>query len=214
MPPPPPTVHVVDDEPGMRKALTRLLRAEGFDVRAFASAREFLAAARAEGSAEETACLVLDVTMPELDGLELQRRLTHAGLLMPIVFLTGTGDIPMSVRAIKEGAVDFLTKPVNAADLLRAVRAALEFAASRKTAHAETAALSARYASLTPREREVMAHVVAGELNKQIASDLGTGEQNIKIHRGRVMEKMGVESLAELVRAGERLGIGKPGDGV
>ena len=197
----------------MRKALTRLLRAEGFDVRAFASAHEFLAAARAEGSAEETACLVLDVTMPELDGLELQRRLTNAGVLVPIVFLTGTGDIPMSVRAIKEGAVDFLTKPVNDTDLLRAVRAALELAASRKTAHAEIAALSARYATLTPREREVMAHVVAGELNKQIAADLGTGEQNIKIHRGRVMEKMGVVSLADLVRAGERLGVGKQGRG-
>ena len=202
-------VQVVDDEPGMRKALTRLLRAEGFDVRAFASAREFLAAAHAE----ESACLVLDVTMPELDGLELQRRLTHAGVFVPIVFLTGTGDIPTSVRAIKEGAVDFLTKPVNDADLLRAVRAALELAASRKTARAETAALSARHASLTPREREVMAHVVAGELNKQIAAGLGTGEQNIKIHRGRVMEKMGVESLADLVRAAERLGVGKPGRG-
>ena len=199
-------VQVVDDEAGMRKALTRLLRAEGFEVRAFASAREFLAAS----PAEEGACLVLDVTMPDLDGLELQRRLTRAGARMPVVFLTGNGDIPMSVRAIKEGAVDFLTKPVNDADLLRAVRAALELAASRKTAHAETAALSARHASLTPREREVMTHVIAGKLNKQIAADLGTGEQNIKIHRGRVMEKMGVESLADLVRAAERLGVGKP----
>ena len=199
-------IYVVDDEAGMRKALTRLLRAEGFDVRAFASAREFLAASHAE----ESACLVLDVTMPELDGLELQRRLTRAGGLVPVVFLTGNGDIPMSVRAIKEGAVDFLTKPVNDADLLRAVRTALELAASRKTAHAETAALSARYASLTPREREVMAHVVAGELNKQIAAALGTGEQNIKIHRSRVMEKMGVESLADLVRAAGRLGVGIP----
>ena len=203
MSPPPPTVHIVDDEAGMRKALTRLLRAEDFEVRAFASALEFLAAYRVE----ETACLVLDVTMPELDGLELQRRLTHAGALVPIVFLTGKGDIPMSVRAIKDGAVDFLTKPVNDADLLRAVRIALQLAASRKTEHAATAALAERYASLTPREREVMAHVVAGELNKQIAATLGTGEQNIKIHRGRVMQKMGVESLADLVRVAERLGI-------
>ena len=198
-------IYVVDDEAGMRKALTRLLRADGFDVRAFASAQDFLAAHRAE----ETACLVLDVAMPGLDGIELQRRLTHAGALVPIVFLTGTGDIPMSVRAIKAGAVDFLTKPVNDADLLRAVRAALALAASSKIEHAEQAALAERLATLTPREREVMAHVVAGQLNKQIAGDLGTSEQNIKIHRGRVMEKMGVESLADLVRAAERLGIGK-----
>ena len=197
-------VFVVDDEAGMRKALTRLLRSEGFDVRAFASARDFLAAYRAE----ETACLVLDLAMPELDGIELQRRLTYAGVLVPIVFLTGHGDIPMSVHAIKAGAVDFLTKPVNDADLLRAVRAALQQAASQKAAHATRAALAVRFASLTPREREVMAQVVAGKLNKQIAADLGTSEQTIKVHRSRVMEKMGVESLADLVRAAERLGSG------
>ena len=202
-------VYVVDDEAGMRKALTRLLRSEGFDVRAFPSARDFFAAYRMD----ETACLVLDVAMPELDGMELQRRLTHAGVLLPIVFLTGKGDIPMSVQAIKAGAVDFLTKPVNDADLLRAVGAALQQAASRKAMHATTATLTAHYASLTPREREVMAHVVAGKLNKQIAADLGTSEQTIKVHRGRVMEKMGVESLADLVRAAERLEIGKQGSG-
>ena len=194
-------VYVIDDEAGMRKALTRLLRAEGFDVRAFRSAREFFAAYRAE----QTACLVLDVAMPELDGIELQHHLTRAGVALPIVFLTGKGDIPMSVHAIKEGAVDFLTKPVNDADLLRAVRAALAQAASQRATLVTTTALTARYASLTPREREVMAHVVAGQLNKQIAADLGTTEQTIKVHRGRVMEKMGVESLADLVRAGERL---------
>ena len=198
-------VYVIDDEEGMRNALTRLLRSERFDVRPFASARDFLAAYRAE----ETACLVLDVAMPELDGLELQRRLTHEGVLVPIVFLTGKGDIPTSVHAIKAGAVDFLTKPVNDADLLRAVRGALQEAASRKAAQATMTALTVRYASLTPRERQVMAHVVAGQLNKQIAADLGTSEQTIKVHRGRVMEKMGVESLADLIRAAERLGIGK-----
>jgi FixJ family two-component response regulator len=198
-------VYVVDDEAGMRKALTRLLRAEGFEVRAFPSARDFLAAYRVE----ETACIVLDVSMPELDGIELQRRLTHAGVLVPIVFLTGHDDIPTSVRAIKAGAVDFLTKPVNDADLLRAVRAALQQGASQKAEHASTAALAARFASLTPREREVMVHVVDGKLNKQIAADLGISEQTIKVHRGRVMEKMGVESLADLVRAAERLGVGK-----
>lgn len=201
-----PIVHVVDDEAGMRQALTRLLRAEGVDVRAFASAREFLADYRAA----ESGCLVLDVGMPELDGLELQRRITRLGLTVPIVFLTGHGDIPMSVRAIKSGAVDFLTKPVNDADLLRAIRTALQLAATRRAEQAATADLRARHASLTPREREVMARVVAGRLNKQIAADLGTGEQNIKIHRGRVMEKMGVQSLADLVRAAERLAIEKP----
>ncbi len=191
-------VCVVDDEPGMRKALTRLLGAEGFGVRAFASAGEFLAADGVKASA----CLVLDVSMPDLDGLALQQHLTNAHATLPIVFLTGTGDIPMSVRAMKAGAVDFLTKPVNDAELLRAIRAALALAASRSE---ETA----RYDRLTPREREVMAHVVTGQLNKQIAADLGTGEQNIKIHRGRVMEKMGAASVADLVRLAERLGIGR-----
>ena len=197
-------VYVVDDEPGMRKALTRLLRAEGFDVRAFPSARTFLAAY----CMEETACIVLDVSMPELDGMELQRRLTHAGVLAPIVFLTGHGDIPTSVRAIKAGAVDFLTKPVNDTALLRAVRAALKRAVSGRAAHDTTAALAARYASLTPREREVMAQVVAGKLNKQIAADLEAAEQTIKVHRGRMMKKMGVVSVADLVRAAEQLGVG------
>ena len=198
-------VYVVDDEPGMRKALTRLLRSEGFDVRAFGAAREFLAAYRVE----ETACIVLDVSMPELDGMELQRRLSHAGVLAPIVFLTGHGDIPTSVRAIKAGAVDFLTKPVNDTALLRAVRTALQNAASLKSEHATIAALAARLATLTPREREVMAQVVAGKLNKQIAADLGAAEQTIKVHRARVMKKMGVVSVADLVRATERLGVGK-----
>lgn len=199
-------VYIVDDEAGMRKALARLLLAEGFEPHAFATAQEFITAHRAG----ETGCLVLDVSMPDLDGLELQRRLTHRGILVPIVFLTGHGDIPMSVLAIKAGAVDFLTKPVNDADLLRAVRKGLELAATRQAQQTAHAALTARHASLTPREREVMALVVAGKLNKQIAADLGTGEQNIKTHRGRVMEKMGVESLADLVRAAERLENGNP----
>jgi FixJ family two-component response regulator len=158
---------------------------------------------------QDVACLVLDVAMPELDGLELQRHLTHRGILIPIVFLTGHGDIPMSVRAIKAGATDFLTKPVDAVALLQSVRAALLAAEGQHRTIAETGALAARLASLTPREREVMQHVIAGQLNKQIAADLGTGEQNIKLHRAHVMRKMGVESLAELVRAAERMGVGK-----
>ena len=202
---PPATVFLLDDEPGMLKALRRLLKAEGFTVRAFTSAKTFLESFRPEA----LGCLVLDVSMPELNGLELQERLTRSGLLVPIVFLTGHGDIPMSVQAIKAGAVDFLTKPVKDADLLRAVRAALQRAAEQRELISEIALLRQRYASLTPREREVMEHVVAGQLNKQIAADLGTGEHTIKVHRARVMEKMAVQSLADLVRAAQRLGVGK-----
>lgn len=193
-----PTVFLLDDEPEMIKALSRLLRAERFEVRGFTSVPTFLEACRPQ----EAACLVLDVAMPELDGMALQQRLTRQGMLIPIIFLTGHGDIPMSVRAIKAGATDFLTKPVDAAALIRAVRAALETSEMR-------VALGARLATLTPREREVMEQVVAGKLNKQIAADLGTGEQNIKLHRAHIMHKMGVESLANLVRAAERLGIGR-----
>ena len=196
------TIFILDDEPGMLKALMRLLKAEGFTVQAFTSAKAFLESY----SPEKLSCMVLDVAMPELNGLELQEHLTRSGLLLPIVFLTGHGDIPMSVQAIKAGAVDFLTKPVKDADLLRAVRAALQRAVEQRELILEIASLRQRYNSLTPRESEVMALVVAGHLNKQIAADLGTGEHTIKVHRARVMEKMGVESLADLVRASERLG--------
>jgi len=199
------TVFLVDDEPGMLKALTRLLEAEGFTVRAFTSAKTFLESYHAEA----LGCVVLDVAMPELDGLELQQRLTQSGVLLPIVFLTGHGDIPMSVRAVKAGALDFLTKPVKDVDLLRAVRAALQRAAEQRELIRETALLHQRYSGLTPREREVMAHVVAGELNKQVADALGIGEHTVKVHRSHIMEKMGVPSLADLVRAAERLGLGK-----
>lgn len=198
-------VYLLDDEPEMVKALTRLLRSKHFEVRGFTSLHEFLQAF----NPLELACLVLDVAMPELDGLALQRRLMHQGILIPIIFLTGHGDIPMSVRAIKAGATDFLTKPVDAVALVAAVNTALQTAESRRQTISETAALAARLASLTPREHEVMKHIVAGRLNKQIAADLGTGEQNIKFHRAHIMEKMGVESLADLVHAAERLGIRK-----
>ncbi len=197
-------VYLLDDEPAMVKAVTRLLRTQGFEVEGFTTPASFLDAYR-PGS---DSCLVLDVAMPELNGLCLQRRLTHNGVLLPIVFLTGHGDIPMSVRAMKAGAVDFLTKPVKDIDLLRAVRAALARAAEQR----EAATISARLTLLTPREREVMEHVVAGKLNKQIAFDLGTGEQTIKIHRGRMMHKMGLESVADLVRIAEKLGIGRKQD--
>jgi len=196
-------VYILDDEDRMVKALTRLLRAEGFMVQGFTTSAGFLEAF--EPGLES--CLVLDVAMPGLGGLDLQKRLTHEGILLPIVFLTGHGDIPTSVRAMKAGAVDFLTKPVNDTDLLHAVRAALVRAAGQGAA----AAASRRLARLTPREREVMEHVVTGKLNKQVAADLGTGEQNIKVHRARVMQKMEVESLADLVRVVDKLGIGRNG---
>jgi FixJ family two-component response regulator len=193
------TIYLLDDEPGMVKALRRLLLVEGYKVKGFTSAAAFLEAYEPS----QTCCLVLDVSMPDLDGIELQRRLTHDGILIPIVFLTGHGDIPMSVRAMKAGAVDFLTKPVNAPDLLQAVKAGL----TRSHEHIENALFASRLSRLTAREREVFEHVITGELNKQIAAHLGTGEQNIKVHRARVMQKMEVESLAELVRMAERIGL-------
>jgi FixJ family two-component response regulator len=198
-----PIVYVLDDEPEILKALARLLLAKGFQVQGFTSAREFLAHERQQ----VPACLVLDVAMPELDGLAVQEQLSRTGEELPIVFLTGHGDIPMSVRAMKAGAQDFLTKPVNAAELLQAIRTALDRASAQQAAGAELAVVTARLAQLTPREQEVLEHVVAGKRNKQIAAELGTGEQNVKIHRGRLMRKMGVRSVAELVRVAERLGL-------
>lgn len=197
----PETIHLLDDEAGMRKALSRLLHAEGYQVHAFASPREFLDAC----NAEEIGCLLLDVAMPGLDGIELQRRLVRAGARFPIVFLTAHGDIPMTVRAIQAGAVDFLTKPVDDNILLRAVRRALELAERQKQERDETARISARFGRLTPREREVMECVVAGKPNKLIAADLGTCEQTVKVHRGRVMEKMGAASLADLIHFAARI---------
>lgn len=181
----------------MVKALRRLLHARGFEVRAFTSVKTFLA----HCEPGERACLVLDVAMPELDGLELQEQLNRQGILLPVVFLTGRGDIPMSVRAMKAGAADFLTKPVDEDALIQAVQGALRAAEASLT-------LAKRFATVTPREREVMKQVVAGKLNKQIAADLGTGEQNIKLHRAHIMEKMAVKSVADLVRAAERLKLG------
>ena len=198
-------VYVLDDEPEMVKALTRLLRARRFEVRGYTSVHDILEAGRLENNA----CLVLDVVMPGLDGLQVQEHLTHQGILIPIIFLTGRGNIPMSVRAIKAGATDFLTKPVDAAVLVGAVRSALQIAESRRQAAVETEALAGRLAGLTQRQREVMGHIVAGRLNKEIAFDLGTSEQNIKQHRMQIMQKMGVDSLAQLVRVAARLGIGK-----
>ena len=196
-------MFVVDDDPSVLRALTRLFTAAGFKARAFASPAAFLE----QHDSAAPGCLVLDVALPGLDGLQLQQALTASGCARPIVFITGRGDIPTSVRAMKGGAVDFLTKPVRDEDLLTAVRSAIEADRLAREAQVEMDALRQRLATLTPREREVLVHVVAGRLNKQIAADLGTVEKTIKVHRARVMEKMAVRSLADLVRIAERLGI-------
>jgi len=202
-----PTVFVVDDDPSVRRALERLLRAGGLRVASFASAREFLASAWGPFSEGEAApgCLVLDVNLPGPSGLDLQRELSRAGLPIPIVFITGHGDIPMSVRAMKAGAVDFLPKPFEDEDLLGAVHRALERDERSRRRRCERAGIEERIGSLTPREREVFALVVEGRLNKQIAAALGVAEKTVKVHRARVMEKMGADSLAELVRMAERV---------
>ena len=196
-------VFLVDDEPDLRQAMSRLLRAEGLDVEDYGSAPAFLA--RVDDAC--AGCLVLDLAMPEFDGLELQRHLAARGAHLGIVFLTGHGDIPTSVRAIKAGALDFLTKPVKRVDLLRAVHAALAHAHEQHEAAVAAAGLRSRLAQLTPREREVFTHVIAGKLNKVIASALGTTEQTIKVHRARVMEKLAVDSVADLVRVAQQLGV-------
>jgi FixJ family two-component response regulator len=200
---PSPTVFIVDDDAAVLKSLTRLLRSARLNVMAFGSPQEFLERhdPRAPG------CLVLDLAMPGLNGLELQAALTVKGSAIPIIFLTGHGNIPASVQAMKRGALDFLTKPVNDDDLLKAVQAAIEKDRLARIARAELEDIQARLDSLTPREREVLTHVVSGQLNKQTAADLGTVEKTIKVHRGRVMEKMKVHSVAELVHLAERAGI-------
>jgi FixJ family two-component response regulator len=204
MSPAPPTVFIVDDDPAVLKSLSRLLRSADLAVAAFSSPRDFLA----RHDPDLPGCLVLDVAMPGLNGLELQQALVARGHELAIIFLTGHGDIPMSVRAMKRGAVDFLTKPVHDADLLEAVRVAVEKDRLRRQVRAEVDEIKLRLATLTPREREVLGHVITGQLNKQTAADLGTVEKTIKVHRARVMEKMKVRSVAELVRLAERAGIG------
>jgi FixJ family two-component response regulator len=199
-------VFVVDDELSVRKSLSRLLRAAGFQVVAFASAREFL-----EHPADKSVgCLILDVQMPELNGLELQQALAEMDRSCPIVFITGHGDIPTSVRAMRAGAVDFLSKPFDETALFDAIARALERARTEARTRAVSAVVEARLATLTPREHEVMLQVIAGRLNKQIAAALGASEKTIKVHRGRVMQKMQVQSVADLVRECEKAGIRVP----
>lgn len=196
-------VFVIDDDASMREAVSRLLNAVGLTVQTFASAREFLAGRLPD----VPGCAVLDVRLPGLSGLDLQREMVERGIHIPVIFITGHGDIPMSVQAMKAGAVEFLTKPFRDQDLLDAVRSGIQLDRQGRKERAELAELRDGLRQLTPREREVMSLVVAGLLNKQIALRLGTSEKTIKIHRSHVMQKMRADSLADLVRMSQKLGI-------
>ena len=193
-------VHVVDDDPAVRAALARLLQSREYEVDCFDSAESFLAA----HDVDDAGCILLDVSMPGLGGMGLQRKLLDDGDGMPIIFLTGSADVPLCATAMRNGAVDFLTKPLDAEELVRAVTMALQHDEVRRQAREHRTATETRLSSLTPREREVLDHVMNGRLNKQIAGDLGTAEKTVKVHRARAMEKMRVRSVAELVRMVER----------
>lgn len=203
------TIYIVDDDPSVLKALSRLLRVTGHNVEAFSSPLAFLEA----HDMAKPGCALLDVGMAELNGLELQQALMNGDLRRPIIFISGGGDVPTSVAAMKAGAVDFLTKPVDEVTLMTALAKALEADTFARRLHTELLDVRTRLGALTPREREVMTHVVAGRLNKQIAGDLGTVEKTIKVHRARVMEKMGVRSVAELVRIAQSVGVAPFADG-
>jgi len=197
------TIFLVDDDRGVLKAVTRVLETKGYQVRAFSSARQFLA----EHDASVPGCAIFDVSMPDLNGLELQSALAAGGVERPIIFITGVGDIPISVKAMKAGAVDFLTKPVRSRELLAAIALASAKELNSRQQNGELVLIKERIARLTPREKEVLTYVSTGLLNKQIAARLGIVEKTIKLHRGRMMHKMGVRSVAELVRIAERAGI-------
>ena len=196
-------IAIVDDDPSVREGLRSLLRSAGWKVQTFASGQEFLA----RPGAEVPCCLILDLQLPGLSGLDLQKRMAEVELEIPIVFLTGHGDIPASVQAMKAGAVEFLTKPFDEEELLQAIRAALERDRRDRQRRAEISELRTRYESLTAREQEVMQQVVSGLLNKQVAGELKISEFTVKVHRGQVMRKMRADSLADLVRMADKLGI-------
>ncbi len=196
-------IAIVDDDPSVREGLESLIRSAGWRAETFGSAQEFLARL----GAEAPSCLILDLQLPGLSGLDLQKRMAEAALEIPIVFLTGHGDIPASVKAMKAGAIEFLTKPVAEEDLLRAIQEAIERDGRTRQQYAEIHDLQNRYATLTAREREVMQQVISGLLNKQVAAELNITEYTVKIHRGQVMRKMRADSLAHLVRMADSLGI-------
>jgi FixJ family two-component response regulator len=196
------TVYVVDDDPSVRAGLSRLLQSMGLTVKTFASAREFLE----QAVSEEPGCLIVDLRMPAMNGLELQEQLMTRNLNLPVIFLTGYGTVPASVRAMKRGAVDFLEKPVDDQVLLDAIYQAIEKDRENRRNQAEVTSIQDRLKSLTPREYEVFTLITTGLLNKQVAYELGTAEKTIKVHRARIMEKMHCESLAQLVRLAEKAG--------
>ena len=204
----PGTVYVIDDDPSVREALKSLLRSVGLTVLPFASTQDFVKSKRPESPA----CLVLDVRMPGLSGLDFQHQLAHLQIELPVIFITGHADVPMSVRAMKSGAVEFLSKPFRDQDLLDAIHVGLEKDRARRAAAKDAADLRRRFDSLTAREREVMALVAAGRLNKEVAAELGVTEVTVKVHRGQAMRKMAAASLADLVRMSDALGmtIGTP----
>jgi FixJ family two-component response regulator len=196
-------VYVIDDDASVRGALENLLGSVGFDVRVFPTPQEFLQAARPDAPG----CILLDMRLPGMSGLVVQQELTAAGIALPVIFLSGYADVPVTVRAMKAGAVEFLTKPFNEQELLDAVHAAIERDRARRRDDGRTAALHARFVTLSPREREVMALVAAGRANKQIAGELGVSEVTVKVHRGQVMRKMLARSVADLVRIADQLGV-------
>lgn len=197
------TVFLVDDEPAVVKAMSRLLRTKGYEVGAYTSPQDFLA----NHDPAVPGCAIFDVSMPGLNGLELQQAMTAEGFGRPVIFMTGKGDIPTSVRAMKAGAIDFLTKPVSHEEIFEAIARAEKQDADARQVQAERTSIRAKMATLTPREQQVMGHVVAGRLNKQIAGDLGTVEKTIKVHRSRVMGKLGVRTVADLVRLVGKAGL-------
>ena len=199
------TVFIIDDDHGMRDAIQDLVESVGLHAESFASGEEFLT--RSRGA--DPSCIVLDVRLPQMSGLDFQRRLTEAGVQLPVIFITAHGDVPMSVRALKSGAVEFLTKPFRDQDLLDAIQQALERDSAARALEAEIQTVRQRYRGLTAREREVMTLVVSGIPNKKIAQEIGVSEATVKIHRGHVMRKMKAKSLAELVLMAEDLGIGR-----
>jgi FixJ family two-component response regulator len=198
-----PIVFIIDDDPSARRGITRLVRAAGMKAESFSSAGEFLASGKCDGPG----CIVLDVQMPDMTGPELQEELSVAEYSMPIIFISAYGDVPTTARTMKKGAVDFLTKPVDRDDMLKAIRMSLAKDAENRAQQAERVSIHELIKTLTPREHEIMTYVITGMLNKQIAYDLDISEETVKIHRGRVMQKLGAVSVAELVRLCEKAGV-------